>query len=128
MGARFGENSPDGYTLLDVPLPAQSLIHVHGSDAELGKVYQPALGIHADPGAFAIALAATGAVQGPWTDWRAAGRNDYAAPTGRAISRSGPTSTSVSGRTSACSPRNRARWAMACPQPSRPKWPPRTAR
>ncbi|MEL6888501.1 MAG: thiamine pyrophosphate-dependent enzyme [Pseudomonadota bacterium] len=79
LGPRFGENSTDGYTLLDVPLPAQALIHVHGSDAELGKVYQPGLGIHADPGAFAAALAATGPVQGPWADWRAAGRVEYEA-------------------------------------------------
>ena len=79
LGARFGENSTDGYTLLDVPLPKQRLVHVHASDAELGKVYQPALGIHADPGAFAEALADIGPVAGPWSAWRADGRDAYEA-------------------------------------------------
>ena len=77
LGARFGENSTDGYTLLDVPLPRQKLIHVHGSDAELGKVYQPTLGIHADPSAFAQVLAAGGPAVRPESTWRAEGRAAY---------------------------------------------------
>ncbi|MEL6617700.1 MAG: thiamine pyrophosphate-binding protein [Pseudomonadota bacterium] len=79
INARFGENSTEGYTLLDVPEPRQTLIHVHGSDVELGKVYRPELGIHSGPNAFAGALAATGPVTGPWADWRAQGRADYEA-------------------------------------------------
>ncbi len=55
---RFGENSTDGYTLFDVPQPRQKIIHVHGSDLEIGKVYRPELGIHAGPNAFAEALEA----------------------------------------------------------------------
>ena len=47
-----------GYTLLDVPTPAQTLIHVHPGADELGRVYQPALAINATPGAFLAALAA----------------------------------------------------------------------
>ena len=74
LGARFGENSTDGYTALDVPQPAQRLIHVHPSDRELGKVYQPALGIHAGANAFAEALASEGPVHGAWGDWRAGAR------------------------------------------------------
>lgn len=66
---RFGENSTNGYTLLDVPEPKQRLIHVHASDLELGKVYHPALGIQAGPNAFAAELAAK-PVQGGWADWR----------------------------------------------------------
>ncbi len=75
---RFGENSTDGYTLLDVPVPKQRLIHVHGSEAELGKVYQPELAIQAGPNAFATALAAA-PVRGAWADWREAGRAAYEA-------------------------------------------------
>ncbi|MHA6263829.1 thiamine pyrophosphate-dependent enzyme [Arenibacterium sp. CAU 1754] len=75
---RFGENSTDGYTLLDVPLPKQRLIHVHGSDLELGKVYQPDLGIQAGPNAFASALAAA-PVSGDWAAWRAEGHAAYEA-------------------------------------------------
>ena len=78
INARFGENSTDGYTLLDVPEPKQKLIHVHASDDELGKVYRPTLGIHAGPNAFAKALAQK-LMTGSWADWRAQGRADYEA-------------------------------------------------
>ncbi|WP_421906590.1 thiamine pyrophosphate-binding protein [Mameliella sp.] len=70
---RFGENSTDAWTLLEVPVPHQRLIHVHGSDLELGKVYQPELGIHCGPNAFAEALAEA-PVSGDWADWRAEAR------------------------------------------------------
>ena len=74
LNNRFGENSTDGYTLLKVPQPKQRLIHVHASDLELGKVYQPVLGIQAGPNAFVGALAAAGPVRGDWSVWRSAGR------------------------------------------------------
>ncbi len=76
---RFGENSTAGYTLLSVPEPRQRLIHVHGSDLELGKVYRPELGIQAGPNAFAVALAAAGPVAGGRAEWRAKGRAAYEA-------------------------------------------------
>ncbi|WP_337184218.1 thiamine pyrophosphate-binding protein [Shinella sp.] len=71
---RFGENSTDGYTLFDVPQPRQRIVHVHGSDLEIGKVYRPALGIHAGPNAFAEALGALEPVRGGWAQWRAGAR------------------------------------------------------
>lgn len=74
---RFGENSTDGYTLLDVPQPKQRLIHVHASDIEIGKIYRPELGIQAGPNAFAAALDALQPVKGDWDDWRAEGRRAY---------------------------------------------------
>jgi acetolactate synthase-1/2/3 large subunit len=46
-----------GDTLLDVPVPAQTLIHVHPGAEELGRVYQPAVAIAATPRAFIDALA-----------------------------------------------------------------------
>ncbi|VFR64139.1 Acetolactate synthase large subunit [plant metagenome] len=76
---RFGENSTEGYTLLSVPEPAQTLIHVHASDLELGKVYRPALAIQAGPNAFARALGELAPVQGGWADWRASARQAYEA-------------------------------------------------
>ena len=76
VNVRFGEMTTDGYTLLDVPVPRQTLVHVHGSDREIGKIYQPALGIHAGPNAFAAALRP---VRGGWADWRAKGRADWEA-------------------------------------------------
>ncbi|MBP9182438.1 MAG: thiamine pyrophosphate-binding protein [Fuscovulum sp.] len=71
INTRFGEMTTDGYTLLDVPVPVQRLIHVHASDREIGKVYQPTLGIQAGPNAFAAALRP---VTGGWAAWRAQGR------------------------------------------------------
>ena len=53
VNVRFGEMTTDGYTLLAVPQPHQQLIHVHGSDREIGKIYIPAIGIQAGPNAFA---------------------------------------------------------------------------
>jgi acetolactate synthase-1/2/3 large subunit len=76
VNVRFGEMTTDGYTLLDVPTPRQRLIHVHGSEGELGKIYRPALAIQAGPNAFAAALRP---VQGAWADWRAGARAGYLA-------------------------------------------------
>ncbi|MDQ2093399.1 thiamine pyrophosphate-dependent enzyme [Rhodalgimonas zhirmunskyi] len=66
---RFGENSTEAWTLLDVPMPKQRLIHVHGSDGELGKVYQPELGIQCGPNSFVKAMA-DAPVKGDWAEWR----------------------------------------------------------
>lgn len=79
IGNRFGENSTEGYTLLSVPQTRQRLIHVHASDLELGKVYQPELGIHCGNNTFAVALNGEGAMSGGWTNWRAQGRAAYEA-------------------------------------------------
>ncbi|MDF1609615.1 thiamine pyrophosphate-binding protein [Hoeflea sp. YIM 152468] len=56
IGGRFSEMPSSGYTLLDVPFPAQPLIHVHADAGELGRVYRPTLAINADPASFAEAL------------------------------------------------------------------------
>ncbi|WP_417628580.1 thiamine pyrophosphate-binding protein [Pararhodobacter aggregans] len=76
LNIRFGEMTTDGYTLLDVPVPKQRLIHVHASPAEIGKIYQPELGVQAGPNAFAMALSP---VQGPWSGWRAKARDEWEA-------------------------------------------------
>ena len=55
-GGRLSEMPSSSYTLLDIPVPKQSLVHVHAGAEELGRVYQPALAIHASPQAFAAAL------------------------------------------------------------------------
>jgi acetolactate synthase-1/2/3 large subunit len=56
IGERLGEITTSGYTLLEVPAPAQRLVHVHPGADELGRVYQPAIAIAATPGAFLAAL------------------------------------------------------------------------
>jgi acetolactate synthase-1/2/3 large subunit len=74
VNVRFGEMTTGAYTLLSVPTPQQALIHVHPSDGEIGKIYQPALGIQAGPSAFAATLSP---VKGDWAPWRAAARKAY---------------------------------------------------
>ncbi|MGY3488033.1 acetolactate synthase-1/2/3 large subunit [Bradyrhizobium sp. USDA 4011] len=74
INVRFGEMTTDGYSLLDVPQPRQKLVHVHTSDREIGKIYVPAIGIHAGPNAFADALQV---VNGKWSEWRANARLAY---------------------------------------------------
>jgi acetolactate synthase-1/2/3 large subunit len=56
IGGRLGEWPTQGYSLLDVPIPKQTLIHMHPGVEELGRVYRPHLAIHASPTAFAAAL------------------------------------------------------------------------
>jgi acetolactate synthase I/II/III large subunit len=46
IGARLGEMTTGGYTLLEVPQPRQKLIHVHAGAEELGRVYRPELAIN----------------------------------------------------------------------------------
>jgi acetolactate synthase-1/2/3 large subunit len=56
IGGRLGEMPSQSYTLFDIPGPRQTLVHVHPGAEELGRVYRPALAIHATPSAFAAAL------------------------------------------------------------------------
>jgi acetolactate synthase-1/2/3 large subunit len=81
VNVRFGEMTTDGYTLMKVPQPEQKLIHVHASDLEIGKIYQPTIGIQAGPNALALALAkALTAVKGQWdSNWLENAHNAYEA-------------------------------------------------
>jgi acetolactate synthase I/II/III large subunit len=56
VGGRLSEIPSQGYTLLDIPGPRQTLVHVHPDPEELGRVYSPALAINASPTAFAAAI------------------------------------------------------------------------
>lgn len=76
VNTRFGEISTEGYTLFSVPSPKQKIIHVHGSDREIGKIYIPTIGIQAGPNAFAAALTP---VKGEWGAWRARARAAFEA-------------------------------------------------
>ena len=58
VGGRLSEIASSDYSLLDIPVPKQALVHVHPSAEELGRVYAPTLPIHADPASFAAAAAA----------------------------------------------------------------------
>jgi len=56
IGARLGEMTTGGYTLLDVPVPKQQLVHVHAGAEELGRVYQATLPINSNYEEFVLAL------------------------------------------------------------------------
>jgi acetolactate synthase I/II/III large subunit len=54
LGTRFSEMESSGYSLIDIPNPAQHLIHIYPDPDEIGRVYTPDLGIAA-PAADTIA-------------------------------------------------------------------------
>jgi acetolactate synthase-1/2/3 large subunit len=57
IGGRLSEMQTQGYTLLDIPTPQMTFVHVHPDPGELGRVYRPHLGINAAPAPFAMAAA-----------------------------------------------------------------------
>jgi acetolactate synthase-1/2/3 large subunit len=71
VGSRMGEVSTGGYAALDIPVPKQTLIHVHQGIEELGRVYQPALAINSSMSTFAQSAsklpAVTSPVKSEWT-------------------------------------------------------------
>ncbi|HET9045473.1 MAG TPA: thiamine pyrophosphate-binding protein, partial [Casimicrobiaceae bacterium] len=80
VGERLGEMTTSGYTLLEAPLPRQTLVHVHPGSDELGRVYQPAIAINATPLDFLVALAAdTSFAQPAWRDLTTTARAEYEA-------------------------------------------------
>jgi acetolactate synthase-1/2/3 large subunit len=80
LGARLDEMTTGGYTLIGIPTPKQTLIHVHPGAEELGRVYQARLAINASPRGFAALLDTIGRIDEPrWSAWRAEARRDYEA-------------------------------------------------
>ncbi|KAA0981248.1 thiamine pyrophosphate-binding protein [Pseudomonas sp. ANT_J28] len=71
VGSRMGEVSTGGYAALDIPVPKQTLIHVHQGIEELGRVYQPALAINSSMSTFAKSAAklpaVTSQIKSEWT-------------------------------------------------------------
>ena len=77
VGGRMSENPSQAYTLLDIPVPRQKLVHVHPDSAELARVYRPTLAINTSPAAFAEALAGLKAPAAPPADDTRAMRESY---------------------------------------------------
>jgi len=80
IGPRLGEMTTGGYSLLSVPRPEQTLIHVHQGTEELGRVYQAQMLIASGMPPLAVRLAAMTPVESP--SWRAAtieARTEYEA-------------------------------------------------
>ena len=78
IGLRLGEMTTSGYTLLQAPVPEQTLVHVHAGVEELGRVYQAALMINSGMPQFASRLATMNQIEpAPWSAHTRAGRAEY---------------------------------------------------
>jgi acetolactate synthase-1/2/3 large subunit len=64
IGPRLGEATTGGYTLFDLPVPKQKLVHVHAGAEELGRVYQATLPVNSGMANFAAAARAMKPVDG----------------------------------------------------------------
>jgi acetolactate synthase-1/2/3 large subunit len=87
LGGRLSEVPSQSYTLLGIPVPKQTLIHVFADPDELNHVYQADLGIAASPIGFALELATLAPPAAPvWAGATQAAHTDYLAwsdPAGR---------------------------------------------
>jgi acetolactate synthase-1/2/3 large subunit len=80
VGARLGEATTNGYTLVDPIDARQTLVHVHAAAEELGILYQPALPINAAMPRFASQLAELEDIPcGPWRQWTLDSNREYLA-------------------------------------------------
>ncbi len=77
IGERLGEMTTSAYTLLDVPAPKQTLIHVQSGAEELGRVYRAALPINSNYEEFVLAL--TGLKIPSWKEQAHSAHADYLA-------------------------------------------------
>ena len=78
IGPRLGEMTTGGYSILEAPVPKQSLIHIHADALELGRVYQADMLINSGMPQIAQALAALPAL-GNWHSSVQQARAEYSA-------------------------------------------------
>jgi acetolactate synthase-1/2/3 large subunit len=80
VGTRLSDIATDGYTLLEVPVPRQRLLHLHPDAAEIGRNYRPEIGVVAGVAAAAAALAQLPApARKPWSASTRSGRSAHEA-------------------------------------------------
>ena len=80
VGTRLGEASSRSYSLIDIPEPKQTLVHVHPGAEELGLTYAPDLPIQAGMKAFAAAARALEPVDtSAWREQTRAAHEQYLA-------------------------------------------------
>ncbi|XUY25922.1 thiamine pyrophosphate-binding protein [Agrobacterium sp. rho-8.1] len=78
LGSRMSEMPSSGYTLLDIPYPSQTLVHIFPDPEELGRMYRPDLAICASTSDFVDALEDIKAPQSPvWANRTAAMHDAY---------------------------------------------------
>jgi acetolactate synthase-1/2/3 large subunit len=78
VGARLGEMTSQGFSLVDTPNPRQRLIHVHADANEIGRIYAPEIGVVSSVAAFAKAFAGR-RVAGGWSGWAETLRREFKA-------------------------------------------------
>ncbi len=87
LGGRLSEVPSQSYTLLGIPVPQQTLVHVFADPDELNHVYQADLAIAASPIGFVQELASLAAPTDPvWAEQTQTAHADYLAwsePAGR---------------------------------------------
>jgi acetolactate synthase-1/2/3 large subunit len=78
VGSRLGEMTSGGYSLVNIPIPQQKLVHVYMDPSELGRVYEPDLAIVASMESFAAAARDMEAVvYDKWVEWMHQANRDY---------------------------------------------------
>ncbi|MGE3678580.1 MAG: thiamine pyrophosphate-binding protein [Burkholderiales bacterium] len=79
IGSRLDEMTTSGYTLFDIPVPRQKLVHVQPGAEELGRVYHATLPIVSGMGKFVEALAKLKLDGARWRKWTQSAHEDYLA-------------------------------------------------
>lgn len=88
IGSRMAETTSSGYTVIESPVPQQTLVHVHPDPQELGRAFQAQLPINAGMRGFAAALMNLVGIDQPgdrddapkpWQAWTSSARADYIA-------------------------------------------------
>jgi len=77
IGARLGEMTTSGYTLVEAPVPQQTLVHVHAGAEELGRVYRPALAINSGMAQFMAAVEGISLRNPAWKETTEAARREF---------------------------------------------------
>jgi acetolactate synthase-1/2/3 large subunit len=77
IGARLGEMTTSAYTLVEAPVPQQSLVHVHAGAEELGRVYRPVLAINSGNAQFVDALSKISFANPAWKERTATARQEF---------------------------------------------------
>ena len=78
VGSRLGEMTSGGYSLVNLPVPQQKLVHIYMESLEIGRVYEPDLAIVGSMESFAAgARDMEPVVCGKWEDWLRQAHQDY---------------------------------------------------
>jgi acetolactate synthase-1/2/3 large subunit len=79
IGSRLDEMTTSGYTLFDIPVPRQKLIHVQPGAEELGRVYHATLPIVSGMAKFVESLSKLKVDGKRWRGWTKSAHEDYLA-------------------------------------------------